>query len=156
MSWLGNLVGQIPFLPSVSANFLNSVLFAFGIGAPASYLGYELYAKGEENRLKFLMGTVASIYVYMFAAGILYYAIVEPTFVPEMTKVDPNFLWGLGLPLAGILLMGWVHAIIKLPGYGKGLLAVVTFFGTIEFLHFMPVVGEQISKLSDWILTRQN
>lgn len=136
---LGEIIGEIPFIPQISGEVVSTLIFIISIGLPIFIavmkdliIDYYVDKYGIYYILRLIIVSGAP-----FVITLSYYGTLVGFYdTPEI------FI------LLAALLLSLLMTILALPGYGKGLLFVASFIIAMEVLYVLktPLLAEQISQ----------
>jgi len=136
---LGEIIGEIPFIPQISGETASTLIFFMSIGLPI----FIVLMKESTTSYPFsiypfrYIFSVFSFFLYIIAFSVAYYVLIA---------IDITIGWIIA---NSILFLGtFLFTILKLPGYGKGLLFIASFIIAMEILYLLktPWLAEQISQ----------
>lgn len=166
---IGEAIGELFSIPPIDPVALNALFFALSLGIPSAY--YMFKSRWNAAMLDAIFGTktavldadirasrtpmgkfadVASAIVFGFAYFYLYLS------VARAPAIDPTFgYWAVVGPLLLFHAGAFALAAWKLPGYGKGLVFVVTLVATMQLLYFLqlPWVSDAVRDTTRWLLS---
>jgi hypothetical protein len=133
MAALGDFIGRLPFVPDISPDVLNAILFASAVGIPSGYKAAATF--WPEGR--FL--TAAVLFFVCFVAFISW------TFGDLFVWDSPgDYFFD---PYAAIVVpLTFTFALVRLRGYAKGFISVLTFIATIQILYWLNAPW-----FADWV-----
>lgn len=160
---IGRLIGLIPFVPEFSTAAVNLIIYYSTVSIPSIVASSKLrsipadfdYKKNRGILYKFFKFVKKYNLGYLINSNYLFsfFILLAPLYVffPEiiMPNTHPNsFLITTYLVLLivnTVVLIG--ISILKLPGFGKGIVFVLTFFICVEALYLLeaPFIADQIN-----------
>lgn len=151
LTFIGRLVGQIPFLPEISYETLSVVLVVINIIIPLVYSFFVARSKGEqENNLNFLdtdFGAIVLASVAILGASIDIFVLENQGLTGSPELAEPSEFGALRF--LQLIMLAWVISVIfrNLPKYRSGVLFVFGFWLCAEVLYFIgsPILSEAVN-----------
>lgn len=150
-SYLGDLIGTIPFVPELSSTVINSIAILFTTIAPpliysASYI---LFSKEKYFRSSFV---IFSLYMLFEGGRISYNLMVNiDNGIIGYTSVGPDYS-SVFENITGLLFVAifFIYSLFAVPNYAKGFFTVMTFLITLQILYFLntPWLIDSVNNLS--------
>lgn len=168
-SLVGTFIGLLPFVPKISAELVNVILFSvtlFGpiyVGAIYALFNWHFTAENEDGdeyrvhgffpKLVWVFEYISSIIivVFMSLSGTVAYAMIITQDDPMGYILDyvPVVPW---LVMSGVGVLMFAAVVKMVPSYGRGVLTVALFFTALEGLYFTPILSEPIANWADSVI----
>lgn len=157
-AWLGRLVGYLPFLPSLSVDVVNAIVFASSFGIPSGYyLMYkdpytlrkeEEYGESPESAKRlivaFITGLFFCIYIWIIAI--------------RLDFLTGSYFSAAFFSISTLLILRAVFlpALLNMEGYKRGFVYTLTFIATLQCCYWLntPWLKAEINRLADEGLTQ--
>jgi hypothetical protein len=131
---LGRLIGELPFMPPLSAMTVNMLVLLGAVGFPGAwgvlkYWGEVSFPRDDESAPRFEMAIfkwAQVIIVLLGTASLAALAHGEVLLDPVQTTFFALFVLG-----------GWGASMYFLPGYFRGLVFVVSFVAAMQALYYL-------------------
>lgn len=147
MAWIGDIIGILPFIPKLSSEFINTVvffltiLFPLSVGVAISIIKLFNYIEEiADNEIKIpiilKLFSISLNFIIIFVFSKAYYSFLIGDLKPGIIV----FILSLFIFTLYLFYLKYV------PGYFRGLVAAVGFIFTIEILYLVSIPG-----LSDYI-----
>jgi hypothetical protein len=140
-AWVGSLIGLLPVIPELDPETVGALLFTASVGAPSCY--YMWQSRWPQRALG--MSHQSLLPPLLLAWHFLIYR--------DLAKADPaEWDWNTGETfLLFLFLASFAVTVWKLPGYGRGVVVVLSFIVTLQLLYWLntPWFADTISSLAD-------
>jgi hypothetical protein len=140
---LSYLIGQIPYLPRISADVVSTIIFSATVCIPLIFA----HLKSDiQHHRQILTITVFRVILYSILIPYIYYAIItdgaSSLFSSETMRIFGLVVFGLGV------LVSVYFAAMVLPGFWRGLVYVGSFIVAFEILYLLqtPWITEQVNE----------
>lgn len=155
---VGKLIGEIPYIPELSPNVVNALLFVSSVGIPSAFAGFKYITDDydEKEFIKYVFSIFWGISLSLLLVYISFEAFknlslsMEGEGVVGWYRVNKwqciRCVFGISFGFLFIFMM-FLRSFLYLPGFSRGVVHVCVFLITVEVLYLLevPWVHEQIN-----------
>jgi hypothetical protein len=145
---IGRYAGEIPFLPVVSADLINTILITTTLFVPVAFWYVKKILKEYKNPRP-RNSNYSIFFLFILFTPLGYY---------EVKTMQYENYWGIETLHYYILLVIFIASFVltlrSFPGYRRGLISLIGFIATLQILYLLnaPIIGKHINEFSCGIL----
>lgn len=168
-AWIGWRLGRLPFIPELSSELVNTVVFFSVIGIPSGIVSSRLIYENilvqigkwssnpktvKELAANFVLISVVVPFSLLrligaFSVPTVAFLISQVAFDParptteldEIIDFDGDHYWTVRITITALILIPFLVSLYSLKGYAKGLFTIVSLLGALELLYWANAPG---------------